>query len=119
MWPHECLVDLQVRWTTAQSLHIDTPFLRIQIKCLERTRLAGKLNGVYVLISTVVASTWVTLRVLIRHRRAKSIEDCPGGEILRGNENNGFTLTLDLSGLRSPGVSIGTMKESAIGKKEQ
>jgi hypothetical protein len=64
-----------------------------------------------VLIATIISCTWITLRVLIRHRRAKGIEDRSGGEILRGNENNGFTLTLNLPSLKISYMSVRTMKE--------
>lgn len=93
---HEGLVDLQVGRATTQALDIDTPLLRVEVEGLESTSLAGKLNGIDVLVTTIVTSSGVSLRVLVGHGRAKSIKDSTGGEVLRGNQDNGFTLTLDL-----------------------
>jgi UDP-N-acetylglucosamine:LPS N-acetylglucosamine transferase len=95
VWPHQSLVDLQVGGTAAQALHIDTPFLGIQAECLEGTSLAGQLNGVNVLVASVVSSSWITLGVFVGHGRAKGIENGPRGEVLRGDEDDGFTLALD------------------------
>lgn len=92
---HESLVDLQVGRATTQTLNVDTPLLRVQIERLESTRLASKLNRVDVLVTTVVTSSGVSLRVLVRHGRAKGIEDSTRSEVLRRNQDNGFTLALD------------------------
>lgn len=100
MWSHNSLVDLEVCWRTTQALNIDTPFLGVQVECLESTSLAGQLNRVDVLVSTVVSSTWVSLRVFVWHGWSQSIEDGTGGNILGGNEDDRFTLTLDLKILR-------------------
>ena len=67
MGPHDRLVDLQIRRATTQALNIDAPFLRVQMEGRERASLAGQLNGVDVLVSTIVSCTWVTFGVLIRH----------------------------------------------------
>ena len=48
------------------------------------------------LVSSVVSGTWVTLRVLVGHGRSESIEDGTGFNILGGDEDDGFSLTLDL-----------------------
>ena len=57
------------------------------MKRLERElRLAQKLDLVNVLIASVVASTWIALRVFVRHRSAEGIEDGAGGDVLGGDE---------------------------------
>jgi hypothetical protein len=96
MRTHDSLVHLEVGWATAQTLNVDTPLLRVQTEGLQRPLLAKQLDLINVLVSTVVAGTRVTLRVFVRHGRAQSIEDGPGGHVLRGDEENGLLLTLDL-----------------------
>jgi hypothetical protein len=102
MGAHESLVDLQVGRATTEALNVDTPLLRVEVEGLEGTGLAEKLNGIDVLVSTVVTSTGVTLGVLVAHRRAQSVEDSTGSEVLRGDQDNRFTLTLDLIFLSQP-----------------
>ena len=51
------------------------------------------------LVSSVVPRTRITLRVFVRHRGPKSVKDSSRSDILRGNENDGFTLALDLKSL--------------------
>jgi hypothetical protein len=102
MGAHESLVDLQVGRATTEALNVDTPLLGVEVEGLEGTGLAEKLNGIDVLVSTVVTSTGVTLGVLVAHRRAESIEDSAGSEVLRGNQDNRFTLTLNLIFLSQP-----------------
>lgn len=92
---HESLVDLQVGRATTQALDVNTPLRRVQVEGRESTRLAGKLNGVDVLVTTIVTSSRVSLRVLVRHGRAKSIEDSTRSEVLGRDQDNGFTLTLN------------------------
>ena len=92
---HESLVDLQVGRATTQALNVNTPLLRIEAESLESTSLAGKLNGINVLITTIVTSSRITLRVLVGHGRAKCIENSTRGEVLGGNQDNGYTLALD------------------------
>lgn len=48
------------------------------------------------LVTTVVAGTWVTLRVLVGHWRTQGIEDGAGCNIFGGDEDDGLALTLDL-----------------------
>jgi hypothetical protein len=95
VWPHDGLVDLQIRRAAAQALHVDTPFLRVQAKRLECTLLAEKLDGVNVLVTTVVAGAGVALGVLVGHGRAKRVEDGTGGDILGGDEEDGLALALN------------------------
>lgn len=85
---HESLVDLQIGRAAAQALHVDTPLGGVQVEGLESTLLAGNLNGINVLVTTVVTSTGVALGVLVAHRRAQSIEDGAGGEVLRSNQDD-------------------------------
>jgi hypothetical protein len=105
MGTHEGLVDLQVGRATTQALDVNTPLVGVEVESLESTGLAQKLNGIDVLVSTIVTSTGVTLGVLVAHGRTKGIEDSAGGEVLRGNQDNGFTLTLDLIFLHEPARS--------------
>lgn len=93
---HEGLVDLQVGRAATKALDVDTPLGRVQVEGLESTLLTGDLDGINVLVTTVVTGTRVTLRVLVAHGRAQSIEDGAGGEVLRGNQDDGLALTLDL-----------------------
>jgi hypothetical protein len=48
------------------------------------------------LIPTVVSCAWVTLGVFIRHGGSQCIEDRAGGNIFGGDEDDGFSLTLNL-----------------------
>jgi hypothetical protein len=98
--PHDSLVCLQVRGAAAQALDIDTPLLRVETEGLEGTLLAEQLNLVNVLVTAVVAGAGVSLRVLVGHGRAKGIEDGAGGDILRGDEQDGLALALELFFLR-------------------
>jgi hypothetical protein len=101
---HDGLVHLQVCWASRQGLDIDTPLLVVEAKCLESTSLAEKLNGVDMLVATIVTSTWVTLRVLVGHGGAQSVKDGAGGDILRGDEEDGLALALDFLLLQSLSV---------------
>lgn len=93
---HEGLVDLQVGRTAAETLDVDTPLGGVQVESLEGALLASDLNGINVLVTTVVTRTRVALRVLVAHGGAQSIEDGTRSEVLRGNQDNGLTLTLNL-----------------------
>lgn len=107
MRAHQSLVDLQVGRAATEALDIDTPLLRVEAESLEGTRLAGELNGVDVLVTTIVTSSGIALGVLVGHGRAKRIEHSPGGDILGGNQDHGFTLTLDLFFLGRVRIGIG------------
>jgi ATP-dependent protease ClpP protease subunit len=93
---HQSLVDLQVGRAAAKALNVNTPLGGVQVEGLESTVLAGDLNSINVLVATVVTGTGVTLGVLVAHGGAKGIEDSTGSEVLRGNQDNGLTLTLNL-----------------------
>lgn len=95
MRAHESLVDLQVGRATTEALNVDAPLGGVEVESLEGTSLAGKLDSIDVLVATVVASTGVTLGVLVAHGGTQSIEDSVGGEVLRGDQDDGFALTLD------------------------
>lgn len=96
MGAHESLVNLQVGRAATQTLDIDTPLGGVQVEGLKGTLLACDLNGINVLVSTVVTGTGVTLRVLVGHGGPQSVENSVGGEVLRSNQDNRLALTLDL-----------------------
>lgn len=85
---HESLVDLEVGGATRKALNVDAPLGGVEVEGLESTLLAGDLNGVDVLVATVVTSTGVTLGVLVAHGRTKSIEDSTRSEVLGGNQDD-------------------------------
>jgi hypothetical protein len=91
MGTHEGLVDLQIGGTARKRLHIDSPFLRVEVEGLQSTSLASQLNGVNVLVAS-----GITLGVLVGHWGAESIVDSARGHILRGNQKDRLLLTLDL-----------------------
>lgn len=96
MGSHDSLVNLEVCRATTQALDVDAPFLGVEVEGLESTRLASQLNGIDVLVATVVSGAWVTLGVFVGHGRPQSIEDGARGNILGCDEDDGFALTLDL-----------------------
>jgi hypothetical protein len=96
VWAHNGLVNLEVGWGAGQALNVDTPLVCVEVEGLESTLLAGKLDLVDELVATVVPGTWITLRVLVGHWGSKGIEDGTGGDILRGNQQDGLALSLDL-----------------------
>ena len=93
--PHDGLVDLQVGGGAAQALDVNAPLLSIETEGLEGTLLAEQLDGVDVLVATVVTRARVALGVLVGHGRAQSIEDSAGSDILRGDQKDGLALALD------------------------
>lgn len=93
---HDGLVDLEVGRRARQALNVDTPLLRVEAEGLESASLASKLNGIDVLVTAVVAGTGVTLGVLVAHGRTQSIEDSARGDVLRGNQEDGLALALNL-----------------------
>lgn len=90
------LVDLQVGRAATQALNVDTPLGRVKVEGLQCTVLAEDLDLVNVLVSTVVPSTGKALGVLVGHGGAESIEHGAGGDVLGGDQDDGFPLTLDL-----------------------
>lgn len=93
---HEGLVDLEVGGAAAKGLDVDAPLLRVDVEGLEGTALAEELDLVDVLVAAVVAGAGETLGVLVGHGRAEGIEDGAGGDVLRGDEDDGLALALDL-----------------------
>lgn len=93
---HDSLVDLEVGRATTEGLHVHTPLRRVEVECLESASLAGQLNGIDVLVSTVVSRTGVPLGVLVGHGRSESVEHGAGGNILRCNQENRLALSLNL-----------------------
>jgi hypothetical protein len=65
MRSHDSLVNLQIGRAATQALNIDAPFLRVEVKGLQSTSLAGQLDGVDVLVSTIVSGTWIALGVFV------------------------------------------------------
>lgn len=106
MRSHDSLVNLQVGWRARQALNVDTPFLVIQVKSSKSTSLAGQLDRVNVLVSTIISSTWVTLGVFVGHWGSQSIEDGAGGDIFGGDEDDGLSLTLDLEFLETMSAQV-------------
>ena len=98
---HEGLVDLQVGGTATQGLNVDTPLLRVDVEGLESSLLAEQLNLVDVLVAAVVPGAGVALGVLVGHGRAQGVEDGARGDILGSDQDDGFSLALDLEFLSS------------------
>lgn len=101
MGAHKSLVDLQVGRAATQALNVDAPLGRVEVEGLQGTGLACELDGIDVLITTVVTGTGVTLGVLVGHGRTKGVENGVRSEVLRSDQDYGFTLTLNLFFLRT------------------
>lgn len=67
---HDGLVNLQVGRATAQALDVDAPACRVEVEGLESALLAEQLDGVDVLVATVVTRTRLALGVLVGHGRS-------------------------------------------------
>lgn len=67
---HDSLVDLQVGRAATEALNVDTPLLVVEVEGIESTTLAEQLDLVNVLVTAIVTSTGVALRVLVGHGRA-------------------------------------------------
>jgi len=93
---HDGLVNLEVGGRTRQALDIDSPLLGVATESLEGSLLASELDGVNVLVAAVVTCAGVSLRVLVAHGRPEGVEDGPGGDVLRGDEENRLALALNL-----------------------
>jgi hypothetical protein len=93
---HDSLVDLKVGRAAAQALNVDTPLGRVDVERLKAAVLAQGLDLVDVLVAAIVAGTGVALGVLVGHGGAEGIEDGTGRDILRGDEDDGLALALDL-----------------------
>ena len=61
MWPHDRLIDLEIRRTAAQSLDVNSPFLRVELECLEGSGLARQFNHVDKLVASIVTCSWIAL----------------------------------------------------------
>jgi hypothetical protein len=72
---HDGLIDLQIGGTAREWLDIDSPFLRIKAKGCQSAALAQGLDGINVLISTVISGSWISLRVLVGHWRAECVKN--------------------------------------------
>lgn len=58
---HNGLVDLEVGRRARQALHVDSPLLRVTTESLEGAALACELDGVNVLVASVVTGARVAL----------------------------------------------------------
>jgi hypothetical protein len=61
MWPHQSLVHLQVGRASAQALNVDTPLFWTNVESLQCSLLACELDGIDVLVSTIVSGSRVPL----------------------------------------------------------
>lgn len=94
--PHDGLVDLEVGRRARKALHVDAPLLGVELEGLKGAALASELDAVDVLVAAVVAGTGVSLAVLVAHGATQGVEDGARGDVLRGNEEDGLALALDL-----------------------
>ena len=67
MRSHQGLIYLEICRTPTQALNVDTPLLRVQVKCFECSLLTCELDGIDVLVTTVVSCSRVPFGVLIGH----------------------------------------------------
>jgi len=107
---HDSLVDLEVGGAAAQALNVDTPLRRVEMESREGAVLAQSLDLVNVLVSTIVASTGVALRVLVGHGGAEGIEDGTGRNILGGDEDDRLALALNLPFLQMGSAFYGAFR---------
>lgn len=61
VWPHQSLVHLQVGRASAQALNVDTPLFWAHVEGLQCSLLACELDGIDVLVSTIVSGSRVSL----------------------------------------------------------
>jgi len=92
----KCGENLEVCWRATQSLHIHTPFFRIELVCLKRSCHAQILSFVNELIAAIIPGTRVALRVLVTHDRPKGLQNCCRCEVFRSNEVDAPTLAIFL-----------------------
>lgn len=69
-------------------MYVHTPFFRIQTICSKRTVAAEVFNFIDDLVSTIVASSWKSLRVFIRQTRTKTFVDRTSREILQSKSTH-------------------------------
>lgn len=120
---HNGLVDLEVGGGAGQALDVYTPLGRVEVEGVEGTLLAEVLDLVNVLVAAVVSGAGVALGVLVGHGRAESVEDGTGSDVLRGNEDDGLALALnlllhDLGDLRV-GVDQRLLQHLAVSQNQQ
>jgi hypothetical protein len=96
MRPHDSLVNLEIGRAARQTLDVDTPLLTVDVEGFKGTSLACQLNGINVLVTAVVSSTWVTLGVFVGHWGSEGIKNCTRRYVLGGDEDDGLALTLNL-----------------------
>jgi hypothetical protein len=91
--PQQTSVYGEVGRRAGVRLDIDAPFLRIQAVSLQGALLAECLDLIDNLISSIVTSVGEALGVFVGEGRAKTVHDCPGGEVLGRDEFEGGVLT--------------------------
>ena len=92
LWLKDRRVRLEVGRGTRERLHVHAPLLRVEVKGLKGPRLAQRLDLVDVLITAVIASTWVSLTIFVRHHRAEGVEDRLGSEVLARDKHERVAL---------------------------
>mmetsp|Transcript_21861 Transcript_21861/g.70606 ORF Transcript_21861/g.70606 Transcript_21861/m.70606 type:complete len:349 (+) Transcript_21861:274-1320(+) len=97
--PHHSVVRLQQRRVGGKvggrarvGLDVDAPLVMGDLERLQRARAAQILRHVDELVASVVASVWVSFRVLILHHRAQSVQHRLGGEVLGRDQDEGSLL---------------------------
>lgn len=92
---HDSLVNLEVCRGTRKGLNVDTPFVSGNTEGIESALLAESLDAINVLVTTVITGARIALGIFVAHGSSQGIKNRLGGQVLRGNKNNGFTLTGD------------------------
>ena len=78
----ESQIDGDVRWRAGERLHVDAPFLGVQMERFECSLLAQALVLVDELVSAVISCARVALGVLVGETRAEAVADCLRAEVL-------------------------------------
>lgn len=88
------IVPLSIDTESELTLDINAPSIRLEAESFQSTFLAQSLGLVDVLVTSVVSGSGVSLRVLVLHDTAQSLEHRLGCEVLRGNEVDEVLLPL-------------------------
>ncbi len=96
VWAEEGCVDCEVGWGARVGLDVDAPLVGGEAVGLDGALLAEDLDLVDYLVSSVVAGVWETLGVFVGEGGAEALHDGAGGEVLRGDEFEGFPLAVFL-----------------------
>ena len=92
---------------TGVRLHVDPPFLRVQLVHLQGPSLAQPLNFIDELVSAIVAPAGVALGVLVGETGTEAVQDGPAGEVLgeRGDKVIYKIHNRSVAGILERGVS--------------